>query len=235
VSLCSTFTAGKLIANFVAACLLTAQNDDEEFLVECQFFGEEKREHLSVVTLWTRWTQWTSMYDMHRALILTLIGVFLCGCVRPRATVSSAAIVLGETFDAGPFTIRLARGMKRTEARGIDSYAAEFESDNVVLRFDYGQYPTDFPNSSPEITVEEIVIDGRTAKIGTGGQGLQWGNRFPLVTGVAFQNFFDHGGAAHFSIFASCRTQYDVEVAKEIFKSVRFISADRPPNLNRNH
>jgi hypothetical protein len=106
--------------------------------------------------------------------------------------------------------------LRKTDAQGADSFAEEFVSDHIRLSFDYGIYSNNFQDWPAETTFEETKVAGRPAKIGTAAN--PWEKAFPYMTQIHFQL----EGRLALSMWAFCKTEKDITLAKRIFTSITF-------------
>jgi hypothetical protein len=155
---------------------------------------------------------------MKRASVVAclLIAIGLCSA-QTNITQSSQ----WQRFDTGPFSFSAPPDMERKQAVGIDSYVGYFESPNIILGFDYGQWPNDLSDWPKETKVEFVTIDGKRAKIGRCQTGF--GFRFDYASAVYFANV---GSSSHgkmkLNMFTSCKSSNDYAIARKVFESIRF-------------
>lgn len=94
---------------------------------------------------------------------VALAGFCLSGCGNPQSP--AAAIPSGWVRDCpgNAFCFQRPSSLVLKPAQVIDSLAAEYSSDELVLRYDYGRYPTSLAHLiNPR--EEKITVDGRPAK-----------------------------------------------------------------------
>lgn len=124
------------------------------------------------------------------------------------------------------FSLVLPGDMKRADVEGIDSAVYEYVSAEITVDLDFGRYPADFSSyrREREFREEVVRIGGRRAEICTylndedGTDITARDKRF-----VAGANFLDTGLESHaLTIWVSCKDRRDLDIAKTIFRSVRF-------------
>jgi hypothetical protein len=113
------------------------------------------------------------------------------------------------------FSFSIPSTLKKTDARGIDSFVEEYTSDEIEISFDYGLYSNNFFDWPPETKFEKVKVDGRPAKIGT--KKNQLGKRFAYSTQVYIKM-----GDGALSMFASCKSEKEVALARRIFETILF-------------
>lgn len=122
-------------------------------------------------------------------------------------------------IDATYFTFDIPADMVKTKVQGMDSHVDEYQSPNVRLGFDFGRYsdPLDYDERLPGYAAVAIRVDGRRARIVTFRQNDGW------FTAIHFR---DAGSIAtermKLTMRASCSTDRELKVAKDIFTSIRF-------------
>ncbi len=117
------------------------------------------------------------------------------------------------------FSFSIPPGFEKTDARGIDSFVEEYVRDGITLDFDYGLFSNDFTGWPDDTTYERVQVDGESARIGTARGSFGRPNTHFLT-----QIYFKIGnGHANLSMSAACRSEEDVELAKKIFRSIRFV------------
>ena len=114
------------------------------------------------------------------------------------------------------FSFSVPPSFKKTESKGIDSFAEEYVADGIEITFDYGMYSNNFANWPKETKFEELKIDGKPAKTGIVKKDFHSG--FPYSTQVRF-NLDGHKALA---MFAACKTEEDLALARKIFESIVF-------------
>lgn len=116
------------------------------------------------------------------------------------------------------------RNMKDSHVRGIDSCVGSFESDDVSLSLDYGVYSgvtrderyTDFNES-------EIRIDGKKGRLWTYRNprmelSRNWVACIYVVVAPRDKNWPETA----LNMFVTVRNQQSLNIAKNIFQSIRF-------------
>lgn len=117
------------------------------------------------------------------------------------------------------FSFSLPAAFKKTEARGKDSFVEEYLAEGMVVRFDYGKYSNKFGGWPPETKFEDLKINGKTAKVGTTVQELQKG--FPCAAQVNIPL----AGGLGLTMFAACKSEKELEVARRVFETITFKKA----------
>lgn len=117
-------------------------------------------------------------------------------------------------IDTGHFTFRLPKEFKRTRARGIDSFVQQYASKDMLVDFDFGLYSNNFQDWAEETKIENLVVDGRPARLGTVKEEIRKG--FPYSTQIHMRR--DEYVAL--SMFAACKSEKEVAVARKIFLSI---------------
>lgn len=116
------------------------------------------------------------------------------------------------------FSFELPSGFKKKNFSGIDSYVEEYEADGIDLMFDYGRYSNQFTGWPPsETEFQELEVDGHRAFIGTRRSGMA--AKYPIATQINIKSADRNG---QLTVFASCRSQKEVDVAQKIFRSIQF-------------
>ena len=114
------------------------------------------------------------------------------------------------------FSFSLPPSFKKTEGTGIDSFVQEYVAEGIEVSFDFGRYSNDFQDWPKKTKFEELKIDGRAARIGTAAH--EFGKGFPYSTQVHIKL----GGAMALSMFAACRSEKELAVARRIFETIAF-------------
>jgi hypothetical protein len=122
------------------------------------------------------------------------------------------------------FSFRVPPQFVKTDARGIDSFVEEYKGEGVVLSFDFGGWSNDFGDWPNTTKYESVKIDDRNARIGTVKDSF--GRPSPYGTQVHFAKIDPKKPGLKLSMFASCATVKDIELAHKIFKSIKFRSND---------
>jgi hypothetical protein len=118
------------------------------------------------------------------------------------------------------FSFSVPSSFKKTSVHGIDSFVEEYLSNNIELTFDYGRYSNNFGDWPEDTKFDKVTIDGRSARIGIAKQLFRKG--FPYSTQVYFK--LDQYTAL--SMFAACKSEKDVAVARKIFTTIAFKPRD---------
>jgi hypothetical protein len=111
------------------------------------------------------------------------------------------------------FSFSVPPSFKQTATHGIDSFVEEYVSDDIDLDFDYGAYSNDFRDWPKDTNFENLKIDGEVARIGTVAHEFHKG--FPYSTQVHFK-------FGTLSMFAACKSEKDVALARKIFETIAF-------------
>lgn len=116
------------------------------------------------------------------------------------------------------FSFSIPKALKKTDARGVDSFVEEYVGDGIELSFDYGAWSNDFHDWPKETVYENVKVGEETARLGTAETSFGYS-----VAKFCTQIYFKDGhGHARLDMFAACRSKAEVEVAKKIFKTIRF-------------
>lgn len=105
--------------------------------------------------------------------------------------------------------------LKSKNARGIDSCVAEFRSKNISLGMDFGAY-TATPEDSPDYqnsTAKTLEVDGKKATLSI------FGYQSRLYVLIGKSDFGTHA----LGMLISGRNTNDLEIARQIFQSIRFV------------
>ena len=124
------------------------------------------------------------------------------------------------------FSFSIPNTLKKTDARGIDSFAEEYRGNGLTIVFDYGIYSNSFQDWPKETTFEEADIDGDSARIGTCANFVDQTNTW-FRSQVHFKTT---GRYSKLSMHAWCRSTNEFVTAKTIFKSIRFIRSPKEDN-----
>ena len=81
------------------------------------------------------------------------------------------------------------------------------------LSFDYGSYSPDFRDWPANTKIERVTINGRAATIGTVARPIQKG--YPYSTQV----YFKVADNLDLSMFAACKTEEQIRLARRIFET----------------
>lgn len=114
------------------------------------------------------------------------------------------------------FSFSVPPSFKKTDARGIDSFAEEYVADGIEVSFDYGIYSNNFGDWPKETKFENLKIAGKTAKIGTAPKEFHKG--FPYSTQV----YIKLNGNLALSMYAACKSEKEVALARKIFETIAF-------------
>lgn len=114
------------------------------------------------------------------------------------------------------FSFSVPPAFKKTEARGIDSFVEEYAAEGIEVSFDYGIYSNNFGDWPKDTKFEDLKIDRKAARIGTAKQEFHKG--FPYSTQVHIKL---DGGVA-LSMFAACKSEKEVALARKIFETIAF-------------
>ena len=114
------------------------------------------------------------------------------------------------------FSFSVPPSFKKTDARGIDSFVEEYVSDGIELSFDYGIYSNNFNEWPKETKFENVKLNGKAARVGTVAREFHKG--FPYNTQVRIKL---DGGVA-LSMFAACKSEKEVAIARKIFETIAF-------------
>ena len=114
------------------------------------------------------------------------------------------------------FSFSVPSSFRKTAARGIDSFVEEYVTERIKLSFDYGIYSNNF-DGWPKVTkFEDLKVNGKDARIGTAPREFHKG--FPYSTQIHIKV---DGGIA-LSMFAACKSEEEVALARKIFKTISF-------------
>jgi hypothetical protein len=119
-------------------------------------------------------------------------------------------------IENGSFSFSVPDSFKKTDAHGIDSFVEVYVAEGIELSFDYGQYSNNFGDWPKETKFESVKIDGRPARIGTAVSEQKKG--LPHSTQVHIKT----DGGASLSMFAACRSEKEVALARKIFETIAF-------------
>jgi len=122
-------------------------------------------------------------------------------------------------IDATYFTFHIPVYMVKTRSQGIDSHVGGYKSARIRLGFDYGVYsdPLDYDSGLPQYQASTIEVDGRKARIVSFQKADEW------FTAIHFPSAAETPeGTIKLTMHASCASQQEVRLARDIFTSVRF-------------
>ena len=114
------------------------------------------------------------------------------------------------------FSFSVPSSFRKTEAHGIDSFVEEYMAEGVKLSFDYGWYSNNFEDWPKDTKFEDLKVNGKDARIGTVAHTFHKG--FPYSTQIHIK--LDGGMAL--SMFAACKSEEEVALARKIFKTISF-------------
>lgn len=114
------------------------------------------------------------------------------------------------------FSFSLPSTLKKTDARGIDSFVEEYVAEGIEVSFDFGIYSNNFGDWPKDTKFESLTIHGKTARIGVAKRDFHQG--YPFSTKV-YIKVDDH---VALSMFAACRSEKEVALAREIFLTISF-------------
>ncbi len=114
------------------------------------------------------------------------------------------------------FSFSVPPSFKKTEAQGTDSFVEAYAADHIELSFDYGIYSNNFLGWPKDTKFENVKIDGKTARIGTAMWERDKG--FPYSTQVHIKL----DGENALSMFAACKSEKEVALARKIFVTLAF-------------
>jgi hypothetical protein len=121
--------------------------------------------------------------------------------------------------DASYFNFGIPADMVKIRARGIDSHVGAYQNSRMRLGFDYGANsdPLDYDSGLPGYRSSKVTVGGREARMVSFRQSEAW------FTAIHFPDVGKTSGdGVKLTMHASCRTEQDLELAREIFTSIRF-------------
>lgn len=118
------------------------------------------------------------------------------------------------------FSIEAPPGIRHVRHQGIDSIVGEFRGRNIRISYDFGWYGGHLKGWRAD--VQEVVIDGRRAKLGLDVPRVKgWGlKRYPLQTAISVRD--DPDPHTTLDATAICATAEDCALARRMFASIRF-------------
>ena len=118
------------------------------------------------------------------------------------------------------FSIEAPPGMRHVRQQGIDSSVGEFRGRNIRISYDFGWYGRHLKGWRAD--VQEVVIDGRRAKLGLDGPRVKgWGLKgYPLQTAISVRD--DPDPNTTLDATAICATAEDCKIARTMFASILF-------------
>lgn len=84
----------------------------------------------------------------------------------------------------------------------------------VELMFDYGPFAGDFRNWPKETSIEQLKIDGKTARIGTGSNVVRYAGIFHKKFPYSVKIHIELEREDSLSMWANCKSQKDMAVAR---------------------
>ena len=114
------------------------------------------------------------------------------------------------------FSFSVPSSFRKTEAHGIDSFVEEYVTERIKLSFDYGWYSNNFEDWPKDTKFEDLKVNGKDARIGIVAHAFHKG--FPYSTQIHIK--LDGGMAL--SMFAACKSEEEVALARNIFKTIAF-------------
>lgn len=142
--------------------------------------------------------------------LITLL-ILLCAAVSAGGAPAGWKPIKNESF-----SFWLPPEFQKTNARGIDSFVEGYVAADIMLSFDYGEYSNNFGEWPKETLFEHLKIDGKVARVGVAKKSFREG--YPYSTQVRIE--VDDRVAL--SMFAACRSEKEVALAREIFLSIAF-------------
>src|SRR5437868_10552076 len=115
------------------------------------------------------------------------------------------------------FSFKLPSSFEKRDVVGIDSFVGEYIGDGIKLSFDYGHYSNNFSDWPASTTFEDVKIHGRMARIGTAAH--DFGHGLPFSAQVFIRG---HEKWHALSMFAACKSENEVALAKVIFGTIKF-------------
>ncbi len=114
------------------------------------------------------------------------------------------------------FSFSVPVSFRKTAARGTDSFVEEYVTKQMNLSFDYGMYSNNFEGWPANTKFETVTINGKAARIGTVAQAMHTG--YPYSTQV----YIKISDGLALSMFAACKTEDQVSLARKIFETIFF-------------
>jgi hypothetical protein len=114
------------------------------------------------------------------------------------------------------FSFSVPSSFRKTEAQGIDSFVEEYVTERIELGFDYGIYSNNFFDWPVDTKFEYLKVNGKVAKIGTAMHEFHKGLSY------SSQIYIKLNGGTALSMFAACKSEEEVALAKDIFKTISF-------------
>lgn len=153
---------------------------------------------------------------MRGAIVLIgVVGFLLAGC-------STSDDTRWKRLENQSFSFSVPRSFKKTDARGIDSFVEEYTGDGILLSFDYGIYSNNFGDWPEDTKYEDLEINGKAARIGTLAHASRHGYAYTTQIRI------EVNGILALSMHARCRSEREVNLAKQIFQTIKFASKNSP-------
>jgi hypothetical protein len=114
------------------------------------------------------------------------------------------------------FSFSLPALFKKTEARGTDSFVEEYVAEDIRVNFDYGPYSNNFEDWPKETKYEQLTVGGKKARIGVVKRDFHDG--YPYSTQV----YIKLDDETALSMFAACRSESEIALARRIFLTIAF-------------
>lgn len=114
------------------------------------------------------------------------------------------------------FSFSVPSSFRKTEAHGIDSFVEEYVTERINLSFDYGWHSNNFEGWPKDTKFEDLKVNGKDASIGTVAHTFHKG--FPYSTQIHIKL----DGRIALSMFAACKSEEEVALARNIFKTISF-------------
>ncbi|MCI0387160.1 MAG: hypothetical protein MOB07_00080 [Acidobacteria bacterium] len=157
-----------------------------------------------------RLTGWLSLSGMRTATICFILGVAIfLGAAAPKQDG-------WKKIENSSFSFSVPSAFKKTKARGIDSFVEEYVTESIKPSFDYGMYSNNFGDWPKDTEFENIKVNGKDARIGAVKHEFHKG--FPYSTQIPIKL---DGGIA-LSMFAACKSEKEVALARKIFETISF-------------
>ncbi|MBM4071817.1 MAG: hypothetical protein FJ271_23260 [Planctomycetes bacterium] len=144
---------------------------------------------------------------------LTVLAVFAPALV---LTVSAQDEGQWKKIENGSFSFSVPASFKKTDAQGTDSFVEEYVADGIQVRFDYGMYSNNFLGWPKNTKFENVKIDGKAARLGTAKWERDKGFAYSTQVHIRLD------GEVALSMFAACKSEKEVAVARKIFVTIAF-------------
>ncbi|MGC4073113.1 MAG: hypothetical protein QM760_11440 [Nibricoccus sp.] len=145
-----------------------------------------------------------------------MIRILLCFFLSVPLIAAGSADADWKPVKNAAFSFSLPQSFKKTDARGIDSFVEEYIAEGIKLNFDYGSYSNDFSDWPKDTKFERLTIHGKEARIGAVKNDYHKG--YPYSTQIYIK--LDEHTAL--SMFAACRSEPEVSLARRIFLTIVF-------------